>query len=299
MSRPVFQHAQRRRGPRQRHWCFTSFLEHIPAVFDQDIVRYCVYQRETGEAKQRDHFQGYIEFFDPMRMGQIKSILGECHLEPRRGSRHQAREYCRKKASAVPDSQFEFGVWRQDLSRKRKLRDLLLTDMSLDDLIEKDPMSFVRYHKGLRALYHWRQKKKAKKRRKVTVLVLIGPTGSGKTERAAEEPDHFFLPCSDKMWFDGYNGENCLILDDFYGGIKYSHLLRILDGYEIQVPVKTDFVWALWTKVIITSNQEPRNWYKVGLTAALARRLTTIVHVHVRDAPEQYDYLSQVPSFHL
>ncbi len=267
------------RSPRKRHWCFTSFVDDLPVAYNKEIVRYIIYQREECPDTKKQHWQGYIEFYDNVRIGQVKKIIGESHLEFRKGTRTEAREYCRKADTAIAGTVFEFGVWREEVTRKRKLSDMLRTDMTLDELIEQDPHLFVMYHRGLKALFSLRSAKKAKLFRKVVVTVYIGPTGSGKTRRACQEPDHFFLPCSEKTWFDGYKGESCLILDDFYGNIKYSQLLRILDGYEIQLPVKGGFIWGMWTKVIITSNAEPSEWYKMGFTPALRRRINFIIQL--------------------
>ncbi len=267
-------HVRRKAGPRKRHWCFISFLDSLPDTYDKKVVRYVIYQREVCPESKKQHFQGYIEFYDNTRVGQAKAVLGECHLECRRGSRTEAREYCRKVETAVPDSQFEFGDWREDISRKRKLSDMLKTDMTLDDLIAEAPHLYVMYYRGLHKLYSRRLAKAAKVFREVTVTVLIGPTGCGKTKKATSGDDWYIIPCSEKTWFDNYEGEKTLVIDDFYGGIKYSSLLRILDGHCLQVPFKGGFVYAFWTKVIITSNAEPSTWYKFGYPEALERRLT-------------------------
>lgn len=269
----------RNRGPRQRYWVFTSYLDVMPIVYDPDVVRYIIYQREICPDTKREHFQGYVEFYDPLRKGQIKKVLGQCHLEVLKTTRSQARNYCKKKKSAIPHTLVEFGTWREDPNRKPKLRDILLTDMSLHDVIVKYPFDFVRYHHGLKALFNYRQSQEAKKFRHVTTTVYIGPTGCGKTRRALAGDDWFKMPISDKLWFDGYTGQKTLVLDDFYGGIKYSNLLQILHGHMISVQVKGGFVFGMWTHVIITSNKEPQDWYKMGLTPALERRLTNIIHL--------------------
>lgn len=270
-----------RRGPRKRHWCFTSFLEVLPTDFDPNIVRYCCYQREVSPETENKHFQGYIEFFDNKRVGQVKAVLGECHLEVRRGSRTEARQYCFKEATAIVGSQVEFGEWREDITRKRKLCDMLKTDMTLADLIDSEPHQYVMYHRGLEKLYQLRSAKRAKLFRKVIVDVYVGETGSGKTRRAIAHDDHYLMPASSsgKLWFDGYRGEEVLIIDDFYGNIKYGTFLRMLDGHELQMPIKCGFVWAQWTKVIITSNVGPKHWYQKGLTPALSRRITSIFNM--------------------
>ncbi len=273
----------RTRGPRKRHWCFTSFLDGLPVEFGVNVVRYLIYQHEECPETKKRHIQGYVEFFDNKRIGQVKAVLGECHLEFRRGSRTEARDYCRKTETAIAGTQIEFGEWREDVSRKRSLLDMLRADITVDQLIEEAPDVYVRYHRGIHKLYGHKLAKKAKNWRPVVITTLIGATGVGKTRRAVLDPDHFFLPCSKNLWFDGYTDQKCLILDDFYGNIKYALFLRIIDGHELQVEIKGGYRWALWTRVIITSNNEPHTWYKFGLLPALERRLTTkgstIVHM--------------------
>lgn len=266
----------RYRGDRGRGWCFTSHLPNLPVSFDKNIVHYCCHQLEIGEEKHTVHHQGYIEFVNPMRRGQVKKILGECHLEIRAGTREQARDYCRKEKSRAPGAKFiEFGTWRESTSRKRKLSDMLEDHTTLDQIIENSPLDYVRNYRGLHKLFNYRRSKKAKTFRHVTIQTFIGPTGCGKSRRAiSENPSHYIANIGDKLWFDGYDGEECLILDDFYGNIKYGLLLRILDGLEFQLQVKCSFVWAMYTKIVITSNAEPSTWYSRGLSKALRRRLT-------------------------
>ncbi len=274
------QQVGRGQGPRKRHWCFTSYLVSLPISFDPNIVRYCIYQREICPESKKEHFQGYIELYDNKRVRQVKRILGECHLEPRRGSRDSARLYCTKEESAIKGTQVEFGMWREDITRKRKLCDLLKQpEMTLDDLIAIVPHEYCRYHRGMEKLFMRRAAAKAKEFRTVIVDVYVGPTGSGKTKKASEFADHYFMPASDTLWFDGYEGQKVLVIDDFYGNIKYGIFLRMLDGYELQMPIKGGFVWAQWVHVIITSNAEPKDWYQKGLTPALARRITNITHL--------------------
>lgn len=262
----------------KRYWCFTSYLDKLPFVFDKNIVRYYCCQRETCPKTGRLHWQGYCEFLNGMRMGQVKTILGDpgCHLEYLKTSRHAAREYCRKIETAVPHTFVEFGHWRQDIARKRKLCEMLTSDMTLDDIIDAAPVHFIRYHRGFQALRLRRQKKKARTFRHVKVICFIGDTGCGKTRRAAKMPGVFFPPSGGK-WYDGYEGEPILCLDDFYGGIKYATLLRLLDGHPLLLPTKGSHCWALYHTVIITSNKYPDQWYKFGMTPALRRRITEII----------------------
>ena len=40
------------------------------------------------------------------------------------------------------------------------------------------------------------------------------------------------------LWFDGYRGQKTLILDDFYGWLKYGDLLKILEGHPYRCQMK-------------------------------------------------------------
>lgn len=274
---------ERKRGLRVSHWIVTSYLVDLPVQFPK-TVRYVIYQREICPETKKEHWQVYIEFFNAKRIGQVKAVLGECHAEKRRGSRTEARDYSRKVESAIAKTQFEWGEWVEEGCRKRKLSDMLKTDMTLKELIDETPHFYVMYHRGLEKLYARRTSHRALEFRKLTVTVYVGATGCGKTRMATSGDDWFILPCSDRLWFDGYDGQQTLILDDFYGGIKYSKLLRILDGHSLQLPVKGGFIWALWTKVIITSNAQPETWYTKGFTPALRRRVTNIIQMQLPDA---------------
>lgn len=127
------------------------------------------------------------------------------------------------------------------------------------ELIEKEKqIKFAKFVYG----------KAASDREEVKVVVYWGATGTGKTWTAVHEnPDDCFIAnCPNTkgatFWFDGYDGESILILDDFDNAYcSEAYLKRLLDHYKLQVQIKGGHVWACWTKVIITSNYAPRHWY--------------------------------------
>jgi len=87
----------------------------------------------------------------------------------------------------------------------------------------------------------------------------------------------FKIDGDDTLWWDGYQGQKILLIDDFYGTIKYGKLLNILDIYPLRLPTKGGHTYANWEKIYITSNDKPDKWYQKGLTPALERRLNTII----------------------
>jgi len=65
-----------------------------------DNLSYAVWQLEEGELGTR-HFQMYVELNQKKRFAQLRQLLPGLHLEKRRGSRVDARNYCMKEDSRV------------------------------------------------------------------------------------------------------------------------------------------------------------------------------------------------------
>ncbi len=106
-------------------------------------------------------------------------------------------------------------------------------------------------------------------------------TGDGVGEDAIDQQNIPFFVHSDGRWWDGYTSQSVIIFDDFYGQIKISYMLRLLDRYPLRLPIKGGFTWARWTHVFITSNEEPENWWAGAqipdvVRAALDRRIKVI-----------------------
>lgn len=113
-----------------------------------------------------------------------------------------------------------------------------------------------------------------------TVHVFWGDTGTGKSRRAWDEAGLSAYPKSPstKFW-DGYQDQGNVVIDEFRGDIGISHLLRWLDRYPVLVETKGSGVVLSARTIWITSNLPPTSWYP-GLdgdtTSALLRRLNVV-----------------------
>lgn len=109
-------------------------------------------------------------------------------------------------------------------------------------------------------------------------FVYWGRTGTGKSRLAWERAgtDAYPKDPRTKFW-DGYQGQLHVVVDEFRGGIDISHLLRWLDRYPVIVEIKGSSVVLKATSVWITSNVNPEDWYPLldnETKQALLRRLT-------------------------
>lgn len=183
----------------------------------------------------------------------------------------------------------ERGNWKKGGSGKRNdLLELVAKvrqdPTRLHELALEHPAAYCRNRGGLKDIAFFALRQKASKGfRQVRTMVLHGEGGIGKTGWVYEKfPDCMRIVQPDtNLWFDEYSGEDVLLIDDFYGWIKWGQLLTLLDGYPLRIATKGGHTWANWTKIIITSNLPPNHWYQgKDLTMKeFDRRLHDIVHV--------------------
>lgn len=270
-------------GRRVRHWVFTLNNPSQPLAFPES-VRYAIYQLESGESGTR-HYQGYVEFNESQRLSACRALIAGAHWEPRRGTREQARDYCRKEEGRL-DGPWEHGEFasggqghRSDLA---EIKEKLDEGATLLQLAEEHFNSFVRYHRSF-ALY---SVLRGPKRNFQTVgIFILGPTGTGKSKWCQDfDADAYWKPPG--KWWDGYSGQSTVILDDFYGWLPYHDLLRLLDRYPLSVEVKGSTVPFVARTIVITSNKHYTKWYSneniTSDMSALERRISRYIWI-----PEQ------------
>lgn len=122
---------------------------------------------------------------------------------------------------------------------------------------------FVKHHKGFEKLI---TEYDLTERIAPTVIWIYGPTGTGKTRYVFDREDlnDLWLASVNLQWFDGYTGQQAVLIDDFRGNFCSFHsLLRYLDRYPMRVPVKGGFTVWKPTRIYITSSKHPSSIYNV------------------------------------
>jgi len=277
---------------RAHHWCFTLYGDYDDAkdddpvcLYDSSQMEYIVYQLERCPKTQKLHIQGFVSYLKQLRMKKAKELIhSTAHMEPARGTHKQASDYCKKSDTSVKGP-WEYGTPPVGKGARTDLKTAVTAikeGKSIQTVASENPVTFVHYSKGLIALRS--QLFPSPAWRDLNVTWLWGTTGIGKTRAAYTFDPNLYkaiMPC---QWWDGYDRQTTVLFDDFYGQVKCSDMLNLLDGYKLQLPFKGGFTWAHWTKVFITSNVPPSDVYKTSLLpkpviAAFLRRIHTVVNL--------------------
>jgi len=250
-------------------------------------VKYCIYQKEKGESGT-EHYQGYLELKKPMRMSAIHKWGNgweHCSFQERKGTAEQAINYCKKSNTKIGDV-IEYGLKavQGKSSKLQNAMQIIKTGGSLKRVAEEEGEQFIKHHKGMEAYKNIIAESRCKKTK---VHVFFGLTGCGKSYKAHQaysREDTYKMPkVKDNVWFNGYDGQKCIIMDDFYGGLPMDFLLEFLDEYAMKLPTKGGFVEMRAETIFITSNKSPELWYQKHFLehpehkAAMFRRLDVIM----------------------
>jgi len=277
--------SKRTRGVTWTLFNYEPYLDQLKQ-YAKDECEYMIFGFEICPDTGKRHLQGY-HYYSNARAYPNKGWRKVTNLETNgrdfisNGSPQSNYDYCSKLGDF-----WQFGElpkqgartdWTQALNDLQAGGDILTAVANQPQLLP-----------CIRALITYKQMTQQSIHRNVQVIVLVGPTGSGKSKWAWDNfPDLYNKP--DGSWWDGYTGQETILLDDYYGDTPYPQLLKILDRYPLQLPVKGGFIPARYTRVIITSNDVIGLWYsKPGAPpmsiAALIRRVNSYYLNSIPDA---------------
>lgn len=266
------------RSKQYRAWVFTlnNYTQSdVDELRPQGPVRYIVFGREVGSEKQTRHLQGYFYMKGKYTLAASRKMyraLERAHLEPRLGSHSEARNYCTKEGDYV-----ELGNPPKENSKVRgsKLDSNLLMSSSLGDLLETgviSPYSIPTLYKAKNILLNDCE---PITRKGVCGYWIYGPPGVGKSHIAHNLFPNAFIKQQNK-WFDGYEGEETILLDDLDTSVLGHHLKIWTDKWPCRGEIKGGTVPLRHKRFIITSNYLPSQIWNEDpvLAEAIERRCT-------------------------
>lgn len=284
-----------------RNFCATQWLnefevkdykENIQKLFEicdkkgKDIIKYICVQLEQGgnKSKLKDrmkHLQIYFETGQERGIDYMKKKFNKFFkikvFMQKAKNRNGARNYCtnlkpKEKKETILEDYFELGNWtgggqgrRSDIAAEKK-KILDNPKVSILERCVNDDATFSVAAKNLNFLQKFRMVVLKKEFRDIKINIFIGPSGVGKSHNVwSKGMDNLYnVPKKNKrgtLWFDNYNGEERILIDEFKGWISLLELLVLLDKYPLQLQVKGGYVNAEFTEVNICSNYDIEEWY--------------------------------------
>lgn len=263
---------------RLRNFCFTLNNykpDQIESLKKYEHFKYLIFGKEIGESGT-PHLQGYAELKKQTSFNVVRKYMFNAHIEARHGTPQQASDYCQKEdKEPYIDGIMSNPGKRTDIE---DIKTMANEGASLYQVMTECPASW-RFLSATRLYMNLAANRGVQKHRNIEVTVIYGVSDSGKSHYVTErEPqDLYWVPNSAGKWFDGYDGQEAILFDDFYGEIDFSFWLRLLDKYHLMLPVKGSFTPARYTRVYITSNTHPSTWY-TDTHGAFKRRITHMIH---------------------
>lgn len=282
---------------RSRKWCFTIHARDDAEADDWSINArddhlpispagpvYWIYQVEVCPDTNRVHLQGFVYYENAVSLRRAKLDLGrdDAHLERCRGTVEENIVYCSKEDSAI-QGPFEHGN-RPTQGRRtdwHDARDLVVKGATDAEILDLHPNLAPQYRgvEKMREVYSTHPV-----RRDISVIYMWGATDVGKTHRARMTyPESYFVRGKyvEGKLFDNYRGEETLILDEWKSAEwPLTFMNALLDPFGFWVTCRFNNHYSMWTKVIITSNDDWQEAYFGDPHAAtFLRRLTVKLHV--------------------
>lgn len=241
---------------RSRAWVFT---QNNPSVSCQEFIDclgeliYCVIGNEVGESGT-PHFQGYVYYHNAKSFATVKKIMPHAHLEVAKGKPEEAAQYCKK------DGNF---LEKGELPKQGKRSDLdIVMDVVRETNSMREVVNVATSFQSVRMAEVYLKYNEKGRSWKPNVYWFWGSTGSGKTRAAWEMfPDAY--DCSVEKWFEGYDGHDTIIVDDFRKDfMKFHRLLKFLDRYQFRMECKGGSRQCLAKNIVITCPYHPEDVYK-------------------------------------
>jgi len=284
-----------RESPKSRTWCGTlnnytadelNVARNVVNAFGP-TVKYFMFGHE-GALEGTPHLQMFIKYFNQVRMTTLKRVLPRAHWEICKGSFTQNTDYCKKEGDweeyGIPDVCTIKEASARGGAKTKENWDLMKVSAREGDLDEIPAEYYIKYYRTFKEIARDHMSKPADLDG-VCGIWYWGASGTGKSRAArAEFPDHY-LKCVNK-WWDGYQNEENVIIDDFgktHEKLGY-HLKIWADRYSFPAEVKGSTICIRPKKIIVTSNYKPSQiWEDENTLQPILRRFKVVKFITLLD----------------
>lgn len=274
------------RNPTSNRWCITVWEDYVGEAWEPTMspeIKYMVYQKERCPETNRGHWHVYVRYDKRKKFSTLRRVWPEgSHLEIARGSEEEARDYCTKEESREKEGR-ELGEYDPEIGNRQgertdmeEIMDLIRTGATLRELTARYPGQCIRYHAGLQKMIEC-VGPETPIEREVEVLILWGPTGTGKTHRILHAYPQAYLASPGRDPWGQYRGQATVLFDEFdWEKWTLQEMNRFLDKWRCPLDARYYNRYAEWTLAVICANSNPGSWWPSAsplLMDALKRRI--------------------------
>lgn len=261
---------------RSRTWFLTC---NNPSQADEEamhksseMAEYALTVDEVGKKRGTPHMHCWLHFKSQRTFRSIQKAHPRTDIRVGKGTDAQALEYLSKENKPRVYGEIHKQGKRNDIE---DIREIVKETNSMRQVVEvatsyqavKFAELYLKYAEAPRP-YGPRN-----------VYWYWGDTGTGKSYTARHKAPNAYMTKSFK-WWDGYDGEKEVILDEIRGDFcKFHEMLTLLGEMPFRVECKGGSRQALYDTIYITSHERPeRLWQSVEDKSQLMDRITEIVH---------------------
>jgi Circovirus replication-associated protein len=232
--------------------------------FAKKECTYLVYGEEICPETRKSHLQGYMYFKNARYLKAITEmpLWKGVHIEKARFD-FEAAEYCKEDGKW-----WEYGTQPKQGTRTDFLaicEMLKNEEVTVDDIAMEHPMMFHQYGRTFDKIANVVAKRRVNNKRETKGIWYFGDTNTGKSHRAMGnlKPEDYYVWADDEDWWDGYEGQKTVVIDEFRGEIKFSRLLRLCDKWSASVRRRGLIPLPFTSEtLIVTSAMHPRDVFK-------------------------------------
>lgn len=273
-----------------KRWVFTlNNPKDSSMPWNEKTMDYLVYGNEVGDSGT-PHHQGFVIFKASRRLSQLTDII-QAHYSVANGTNQQAADYCKKDGDYK-----EFGImpidraenmkkqqpggakanhdkWRE-INDKAKAGDLEFID-------QKYPKVFNTSYRNIKQMRTDYMKRKPDLD-SVCGTWYHGTSNVGKTTLISKLYPGAYLKRAQNKWFDGYNDEDVVVVDDLDKTHTYMayELKKLADAFCYMVEVKNDSRYIRPKKCVVTSQYTIEQiWFGEPETIVALKRRFNVIEV--------------------
>lgn len=262
---------------RSRAFAFTwnNYTDEVESQLQAEPYVYQVYGKELAPTTGTPHLQGYIRYRSARSLESVRKRLKGAHVEVAISEFHLDK-YCQKDGIAFQDGVAPMSQKSKGVAEQERWKAIVaaVKDGRMHELAETEPKAYAMHYSKFKSIEKDFMKSPPDLEG-CSGIWVSGPPGTGKSHWVREQYPRAFDKLLNK-WWDGYQGEQYVLLDDFDHNHKClgSHLKRWADRYAFKVEIKNGALNVRPKLIIVTSNYEIEDIWQEDqqMAAAISRR---------------------------